>query len=223
MTSEHRLRASNRDREEVVEVLTTAHAEGRLDDAELEQRREDARAVTYVDELLPLVVDLPEGQALHTDLEVRSGKEIALYEPAALASTSGNVPAVPGHGSDETAVAIMSGRDIDVVPGTSTVRNFCLMGGNDIDLTRVMGPGVEVTLECYSMWGGNDIVVPPGVRIIDKMISVMAGNDINKSARGDGSNGTLILTGFQLMAGNAIKLARGKTPPPPQIDGRDLR
>ena len=155
--------------------------------------------------------DLPEGQALHTDLEVRSGKEIRPYVPHdALQGTS--MVASQETGRPETGVAIMSGRDVVVAPGTPSLRSFCFMGGDDIDLTEVMGPGVEITLDLYSMWGGHDIWVPEGVRVIDKTINIMAGNDVKKAARGDGSNGTVVLKGFSLMAGHDVRLSR-RTPP----------
>lgn len=202
-----RLRASNADRDSVVDALSAAHDCGRLDAHEFENRRTAARRATYVDELPPLVGDLPEGQALHTDLEVRSGKEIQPYIPPGTP-----VATSPGMGEPQMGLALMSGRDVIVPPGTPEVRTFCLMGGDDIDLTDVMGPGVEITLDLYSMWGGHDIWVPEGVRVIDKTINIMAGNDVKEAARGDGSNGTVVLKGFSLMAGHDVRLSR-RTPP----------
>ena len=107
----------------------------------------------------------------------------------------------------------MSGREVRVSPGTATVRSFALMGGDDVFLAEAMGPGIEVTLESYAMWAGNTVYVPGGVRIIDRTINIMAGNDISKKAQGDGSNGTVILTGFSLMAGHDIKLDKNWRPP----------
>jgi|Tabmets5t2r1_1033131.scaffolds.fasta_scaffold84019_2 Domain of unknown function (DUF1707) len=59
MTRHESLRASDADREAVIEQLRKAAAEGRLEPEELEERVEDAlRARTY-GELAPLVADLP--------------------------------------------------------------------------------------------------------------------------------------------------------------------
>ncbi len=80
------------------------------------------------------------------------------------------------------------------------------MGGDDVYLTHVLGPGVEVTLNCCAVMGGNDIFVPAGVRVIDRSVNILAGSDIDSAAQGDGSNGTLILTGFSVMGGHDIKI-----------------
>lgn len=203
-----RLRASDADRASVVEVLEQAHQQGRLGDDEYEDRRRSAETSTYVDELPDLVGDLPEGLALQNDLEVRSGRGIALYPGATAAAVSDGAADLGPSGGVVQDVAIMSGKDMVVEPGTRRLQIHSFMGGHELDFSEAMGPGVEVTLEMNSMWGGNDIIVPPGVRIVDRVTSIMAGNDIASAARGDGSNGTLVLTGFSLMAGNDVKLAR---------------
>ena len=84
-----------------------------------------------------------------------------------------------------------------------------MLGGNDYDLCDVMGPGVEFTIESVNFLGGHDIYVPPGVRVIDKSVSILGGVDIAQNARGDGSNGTLIISGFNLLGGDDVMLARG--------------
>lgn len=44
--------------------------------------------------------------------------------------------------------------------------------------------------------------------MIDECQGIMSGNTITKNARGDGSNGTLLLTGTALMGGHTVKLAK---------------
>src|SRR5699024_2327277 len=107
------------------------------------------------------------------------------------------------------SLALLSGREIDVPAGTAEITSYALMGGDSIDLCAVMGPGVTIELNCYAMWAGHDVYVPPGVRIRDETVNIMAGNEIHRAARGDGSNGTLILKGFSLMAGHDVRLAKG--------------
>jgi hypothetical protein len=58
-----RLRAGDREREEVVERLREAHVEGRLTLEELEERVDLGYRATYVDELPALVADLPRPAA----------------------------------------------------------------------------------------------------------------------------------------------------------------
>ena len=57
------IRASDTDRERVVETLRRGHVEGRLTLAELEERSGTAYAARTVDELAPLTADLPAPRA----------------------------------------------------------------------------------------------------------------------------------------------------------------
>ncbi|MGH3384317.1 MAG: DUF1707 SHOCT-like domain-containing protein [Nocardioidaceae bacterium] len=56
------MRAGDADRERAAETLRNAHAEGRLDLAEFEERLDAAFAAKYVEEMPPLLADLPSQQ-----------------------------------------------------------------------------------------------------------------------------------------------------------------
>ena len=56
-----RLRTSDKEREEIAEILRAAMTEGRLDLTEGEERLAAAYAAKYRDELKPLTADLPDG------------------------------------------------------------------------------------------------------------------------------------------------------------------
>lgn len=210
-----RIRASDKDRDAVLGVITEAVTNGRLDPVETAERQDEALSAKYLDELMPLIVDLPEGDGLRHRLARQTGHSPA-SGPAPgssgveLRSPGELVPTVePGSAAPMNSVAVMSGREVDVPPGTAEVTTYALMGGDDIDLCDVMGPGVTMEMTNYAMWAGHDIFVPPGVRIRDEAINIMAGNEIRASAKGDGSNGTLVLKGFSLMAGHDVRLAKG--------------
>src|SRR5699024_6786312 len=115
----------------------------------------------------------------------------------------------PGSAQPLNSIAIMPGREIDVPAGTAAITRYALIGGDNIDLCAVMGHRVTTELNSYATWAGHDVYVPPGVRIRDETVNIMAGNQIHRAARGDGSNGTLILNGFSLMAGHDVRLAKG--------------
>ena len=183
-----RMRAGDADRDDALRVLQQAHAAGRLSVEELGSRQDAVLSAQYVDDLLPVVADLPEGALL------QAGPAVAMPSPA---------PNDVG-----MSVTFMTGRDVDLAPGTSLYRNFAWWGGDDIILDRALGPGVLLTLELSAVMAGHDIYVPEGVRVIDESFAIMAGNDIDRDARGDGSNGTLILKGFLFWAGHDVKLSR---------------
>lgn len=206
-----RIRASDKDRDAVLGVITDAVTNGRLDPDETAERQDEALSAKYLDELMPLIVDLPEGHDLYQSLQRQTGG--GTTAGTSLAHRSGPASlaprAEPGSEKPMNSVAIMSGRELDVPAGTSEITTYALMGGDNVDLCEVMGPGVTVSLTSYSMMSGHDIYVPPGVRIRDDTINIMSGNEIRRSAKGDGSNGTLILKGVSFMAGHDVHLARG--------------
>ena len=190
-----RLRAGDSDRDAILSVVQRAYEAGRLDLDEMRDRQEKALKSKYTDELPVLVADLPEGR----ELDLRAGQLPVGMEPP---------PLPEGLGDAGFGVSFMSGRDVVLEPGTRDWGNLAFWGGNNIDTTRAMGPGRIVTLTLHAIMGGNDITVPPGVRVIDQSVAIMAGNDIKKKAQGDGSNGTLVLKGFLWWAGNDVHLAK---------------
>ncbi|MDU7361852.1 MAG: DUF1707 domain-containing protein [Propionibacteriaceae bacterium] len=190
-----RLRIGDADRDAALTVLQDAHAAGRLDINEFEERQEQALQAKYRIELDDLIDDLPEGRAL-----------IAASDGAP--APAARQHHVPTRMDEERpfSLAILSGRDIVLEPGSPGLRGFAFWGGNDIYLRNCMGPGAVVTLDVSAIMAGHDIYVPPGVRIVDECVAIMAGNDVDAAAHGDGSNGTLILRGFLFWAGTDVHL-----------------
>lgn len=191
-----RIRAGDADRDQVLTMVQRAYEEGRLELEEMRERQEKALKSKFTDELPALVRDLPEGG----ELVVQPHADVPTPPPS-----YGDVAAA---GPAESHVAIMSGRDITVEPGTRDVSCLAFWGGNNYDLSQAMGPGRIVTLELNAIMGGCNVYVPAGVRIVDQAVAIMGGNGIKKTAQGDGSNGTVVLKGFVLMGGNDVKLAK---------------
>ncbi len=193
MEPRKRLRAGDADRDAVLIVLQQAHADGRLSIEELGERQDRVLAARYMDEFDAVVEDLPEGR----ELMAQDRGDLAGRRASPLPATGA---------PERTTVTFMSGRDITVEPGTRRYTNFAWWGGDNMDLTVAMGPGVVITLELHAIMAGHDIYVPEGVRVVDESIAIMAGNDIDRQAQGDGSNGTVILKGFLWWAGHDVKL-----------------
>lgn len=193
---ERRLRASDADRDQVLTIVQRAYEAGRLELDEMRERQEKALKARFTDELPALVGDLPEGR------ELTVADAAVAHHPA-----PAGPPPETGLPDAGVTVSVMSGRDIVLESGTRTFANFAFWGGNEIDVTDALGPGRIVTLTLNAIMGGNNVYVPPGVRVIDQSIAIMAGNGIDKGAQGDGSNGTLVLKGFLWWAGNDVKLS----------------
>ncbi|NLE97864.1 MAG: DUF1707 domain-containing protein [Propionibacterium sp.] len=197
-----RMRASDEERDAVLRIVQEAYAAGRLDIEEAEERQDRVLGARYTDELGGIVDDLPEGQHI-------VGRP---HSPTPATAPRGHVPTRFDE-ERKFSFAVLSGRDLTLAPGSPGMRDFAWWGGHNIYLRDAMGPGAVVVLELHAIMGGHDIYVPPGVRIVDESTAIMAGNDIDQAAQGDGSNGTLILRGFLWWAGSDVKLdTRGLQP-----------
>ena len=86
MATESWMRAADRDREETVEVMRWAYAEGRLNTAELEERAEAAFRARTLGELHGLIADIPPRSSatpLPSDLSRWTGTPRQSRQPAA--------------------------------------------------------------------------------------------------------------------------------------------
>lgn len=187
-----RLRTGDSEREAVLCVLQEAHAMGRLSLEELNERQEQALAARYADELVPLTADLPEA--------------VALGPQPVLPAQAASVGQVAYPESLGTRIAVMSGREVRLPPGCTRYSGFAFWGGDEVTLTDALGPGVVVEINASAIMGGFQLRVPPGVRVVDKTIAIMAGVEVKKEAQGDGSFGTVILEGFLFWAGIEVAL-----------------
>lgn len=198
MQPRKRLRASDEERDYVLHLLQQAHAAGRLDVDELSERQDRAFGAKFSDEFIEVLDDLPEGREVVAVLRPRP-----VQEPRRRTGPARFLP--PTAGNDQS-LSIMSGKTLVAQPGMQRFHLMSFMGGDDVDLTPAMGPGVVFVLESQCVMGGSTIRIPVGVHVVDESQAVMGGNTIKKKARGDGSNGTLVLRGISIMGGNTVKL-----------------
>ena len=189
MTSRHPdLRVSDTDREQVAERLREATGEGRLTLEELDERLEQTYAARTGSDLDLLVADLPE-----------PGAHAALGERREAGRTRRWIVAVMGGGSLRgrwlagrklTSVAIMGGGEIDLrnavlTEGELHITIFSVMGGVDV----IVPPGVDVVTSGFAFMGGNDTHVPPqdlppgARRVYVRAISIMGGSDVKMKRR----------------------------------------
>jgi hypothetical protein len=132
------IRASDQDREAVVQRLQAAFAEGRLDDAEFDQRTRAALTAKTSANLAPLLDDLPA----------------AVGRPA------------PGRGPGRFAVALKSSMRRSGrwrVPERFT--SVVYKGGGWLDLRAAELTAHVTTVVAVAYKSRIDILVPPGVRV----------------------------------------------------------
>ncbi|NBM16797.1 DUF1707 domain-containing protein [Streptomyces sp. GC420] len=192
------LRASDADREAVVERLRDAVAEGRLDMEEFQERLELAyKSRTYA-ELEPLTRDLPVSSA---------GLPGAVPGPGPVAVPGDWSARIGGEPSSTWAVAIMSGFQRTgrwTAPRRFT--SFAFWGGGEIDLREARFEEREIVIRCIAIMGGMNIIVPPGVEVDVRGIGIMGGFDQSRAGEpGDPGAPRVVVTGFAFWGGVGVE------------------
>jgi hypothetical protein len=178
-------RASDAEREAIVERLRDAGAEGRLTMEELAERIDAAHAARTRAELEPLVADLP--------------------------AAVGRAAAAPARPTSSIVLGVLGGGDRRGrwrVPARLTVVN--VMGGADLDLREAVLDGPEVEITVWSLMGGSDILVPEGVHVELGGFAVMGANDLRVGGDEPPPGAPVVrVKAWSLMGGTDVKTGRG--------------
>lgn len=202
------MRASDADRDRIADQLREALAEGRLTAEEHAERLDTVyQARTYA-ELAPVVADLPGAGGT---------------TPAAPRMARDDLPA-PSAGSPNL-VAILSGAERKgrwlVEPHTNVVT---VLGGVELDLRQAVLAQREVTINITAVLGGVSITIPPGVRVLNSVTSVMGGCSLPSDDTVGPDAPVIRLTGMTLLGGIDVKRlsADSTTDTAAVADGRDF-
>ncbi|MGW6200941.1 DUF1707 SHOCT-like domain-containing protein [Kribbella sp. NPDC055110] len=187
------LRASDIDRDQVVDVLRDALMSGRLTQEEHAERLEQTLEAKTLGELEPITRDL-----------VVPGQPTPVAQSAAAASTSLvpiEEPADPEHSFD-TMVAIFGGGERK---GRWRVKRrtnaFAVFGGHDLDMTNAVFEGREVTIWAFAVFGGIDITVPEGVTVRNEGVGIFGGFGARGSDDPDPNAPVVVIKGLALFGG----------------------
>ncbi|NHB85274.1 DUF1707 domain-containing protein [Tessaracoccus sp. HDW20] len=189
------MRASDAERDQILTVLQRGYETGRLDLAEMKERQDRALSATFLDELPLLIGDLPEGRL------PPSATTPCLPRPRRTMWCRRRPRGRRFLG--EHHVGRRSRRGVRDPPSAE----LRLVGRQHLRPDRGDGPGTDRHPHPRRGDGRQRHLCPRRVRVIDQSIAIMAGNDVSRDARGDGSNGTLVLKGFLWWAGNKVALA----------------
>ena len=131
------------DRQHVITLLTSAHAEGILNSAERDRRIDAAQAAVVFDDLVPLTRDL-------------------------VAATPRTTPAPTGApGSAQPDIAAIFGaverRGYWKVPAHLSVS--AVFGGIELDLTEAAFESTEIAMDVRCIFGGIELIVPDGTEV----------------------------------------------------------
>lgn len=162
------IRASDNEREQVVELLSEHATTGRLTLAELEERIGLAYRATTRDDLARLTTDLPDGRPV-------AASPVARQQSARPASQ---------RKATKWIVAMMGGTE---KRGrwrvAEQVNAVAIMGGHDIDLRDAELTSDDTTIVAVSVMGGMDIYVPDTIDVEISGFSIMGGTGEYGSSR----------------------------------------
>lgn len=195
---------SDDDRQHVLTLLTSAHAEGLLDTAERDRRLAQARDATIFDDLVPLTRDLVEATATRRT--------------------------APGTGQPQiTAIfGAAERRGYWKVPSQLSVS--AVFGGVELDLTDAAFESTEISLDVRCIFGGVELTVPEGTEVSDLTNAAFGGCTIKVGPPRPGGihltlTGTLAFGGAEVRnpSASAIRRAQREIHRKQQLHRRELR
>ena len=187
------LRASDADRDQVAEVMSTAYAEGRLSREEYDERLDALLKAKTFDDLVGLTRDL-----------VVVGKP-ALAAPPAARPTYAVERGAPS-GEVDRMVGIFGGAERK---GTWRIRSrtqaYALFGGIDLDLREAVFESQVVEISGFWCFGGLEIKVPAGVEVRDQTSGIFGGTDVRDLGEPQPGAPVIVLKGVSLFGGVSVK------------------
>lgn len=181
-------------REAAIDRLCEAFADDRLPMEEFERRLELAHRAETTSELRSLLDDLPD-----------EARAVAQRPSAPTAPAPRQVarPPTPSRVPQRSIVAgILGGgsRSGGWIPARTNIA-VGVMGGVSLDFRESPLAGVT-TVQCYALWGGIEIVAPPGVHVDCSGIGILGGFDYRQEeAPTDPDAPVLRITGVAMMGG----------------------
>jgi hypothetical protein len=187
------LRASDADRDQVANLLSTAYAEGRLTMEEHEERVGQLMAAKTFDDLIPITRDL---------VVIGTPSPLATPQPTNrfTIDTTGQGP------ETDKMIAIFGGV---TRTGKWRVRKqtkaLALFGGIDLDLRDAIFEAPVLEISGFWCFGGLDIKVPEGIEVRDHTSGIFGGTDVSNI--GDPAPGapTLVIKGVSLFGGVSVR------------------
>jgi hypothetical protein len=184
------LRASDSDRDQVAEVLSSAFAEGRLSREEYDERVDALLLAKTFDDLVGLTRDL-----------------VVVAAPAPATQPAGYaVDASAPSGEVDRMVGIFGGAERK---GRWRIRRqteaYALFGGIDLDLREAVFESPVVEIRGFWCFGGMEIKVPAGIEVRDQTSGIFGGTEIKDLGEPQPGAPVLVLKGVSLFGGVSVR------------------
>jgi hypothetical protein len=188
--------ATEKLRDAVMDDLVKHYSLERLSLEEFERRTDLVSKASTRGELVAQIADLP-------DLPAEKGER----RPASASRQGGwRVDSASARPSD-VSVAVFGGSDFKGVwRAPRRLAALCLFGGSNIDLRKAIVPAEGVVISCVCAFGGADIIVPPGMRVITRGIGIFGGFDRTNNEIDDPDAPTIVVDGIAVFGGVSVRI-----------------
>ncbi|HSU34572.1 MAG TPA: DUF1707 domain-containing protein [Propionibacteriaceae bacterium] len=187
MTSGY-LRASDRDRDQVADVLHAAYAEGKLDLEEHAERTTAALNARTFDELAALTSDLVP------------------TPPTALRPVPAPVPAVyDGEEPDRVTAMLAESKRTGSWPVRRITQANVFMGSVTLDLTEATFATQEIVVNCTQLLGQITIRVPLGTTVRIEAANVLGDSSVKHVGEPDRAMPIVVVKGTNILGEISIR------------------
>jgi hypothetical protein len=197
--AEHGREALGATRQEAIDALMEHFANDVLTVEEFERRVSLAHKAESLEDLRKLLTDLPSKSlpALREDPEHPLQPRVEPQVPASRVKERGYMMAALGGFSRK-------GRWI---PARSNYA-FTVLGGFELDFREALLPPGETEVWIFSLMGGAEIIVPPGLRVESDGVAILGGFDhrVDEEIQPDPTSPVLRIKGFAIMGGVEISV-----------------
>jgi hypothetical protein len=184
-------------RDRVMDDLVKHYSQERVSLEEFERRSELVSKAVTRGELVAQIADLPA---------IPPGGGERARAPAARDQASWRVDS-SGSRPSEVSVAIFGGSDLKGVwRAPRRLTSLSVFGGTNIDLRKAIVPEEGITISCICAFGGADIIVPPGMRVLTRGMGIFGGFDRTNNEVDDPYAPTIVVEGIAVFGGVSVRV-----------------
>ncbi len=199
---ERAFRVSERIRQEFVDRISDGYSHDYLTEDEFESRLDEANSATDIRQLRRLVADLPAADAPMPAVQTGTS-ELSALAPEERGFLMASAPPI----ASDRVVCVFGGAERGGSGGLAkATSSITVFGGTEFDLRNTaFVPGEEYVIECYAVFGGVEIIAPPGINVVVSGTGVFgAFEGVSHSAGPD--RPTVIVKGFALFGGVEVSV-----------------
>lgn len=191
------MRASDADRDRVIETLGNALADGRLTVEEHAERLDAVSAAKTLGELEVITQDLPAPDDQQYRPPHASSDLAGLIDPSGRSDEPDTLVGIFGGGSWKGRWRVRR-----------RTRTICFCGGFDLDMSQAKFDAPTVEIKVFAMFGGVDIKVPAGVEVQDRTVGVFGGFEVKAGDDPQPGAPVIVVKGFALFGGGTVNAVR---------------